>query len=343
MYEFIKLKKNERADAFKITAAKLGFPVYVIEKDFWVTYILDVLFNKIDHKHKIMFKGGTSLSKCYKLIDRFSEDIDLSLHMSDLGFDGDLAPHIVAKQVSRAASKKAIESLKLTGEKFLKNTLHPLLQSKIIIDIGEKEKWDLEISESNAENLLFHYPKSLNDDEYGNEYVKPVVLIETGTKSEHLPIETVEIKSLLEEVIPEINTSCEVNVLHPKRTFWEKVTILHAENNINKPERVKERLSRHLYDIVMIKRSKIGAEAIKDIALLEIVAEHKAFYYRSGGAKYDEAKLGTLKVVPQGDILDAFRKDYIKMESMFSGDIIPFEDIIKELVDLEKSINKNFN
>ena len=78
MYEFIKLDKDERSQAFRIASEKLGFPAYVVEKDFWVTYILDTLFNRINHKHRILFKGGTSLSKCYKLIDRFSEDIDLS-------------------------------------------------------------------------------------------------------------------------------------------------------------------------------------------------------------------------------------------------------------------------
>jgi len=121
MYEFIKLAKTERSQAFRIASEKLGYPAYVIEKDFWVTYILDTLFNRINHKHRILFKGGTSLSKCYNLIDRFSEDIDLSLHMADLGFEGDRAPHIVATKESKSAAKRAVEDLKVAGELFLKN------------------------------------------------------------------------------------------------------------------------------------------------------------------------------------------------------------------------------
>jgi hypothetical protein len=339
VYDFIKLNKNERSQAFKIASQKLGYPAYVIEKDFWVTYILDTLFNRVVHNHRILFKGGTSLSKCYKLIDRFSEDIDLSLHMADLGFEEDKAPHIVAQKESKSAAKRAVESLKTAGEIFLKDTIQVLLQETMSNDLNTTDKWDLAIDTTNAENLLFYYPKSLEDDEYGNRYVKPVVLIETGTKSEHLPTEEVEINSLLEDAIAEIDSKSTLKVLSPKRTFWEKITLLHAENNINRIERVKERLSRHLYDIVMLSRSSIGQEAMKDLSLLDTVAKHKSFYYRSNAAKYDEAKAGTLKIVPKGEILKAFRVDYEKMRSMFAGEVIGFDVIIKELQILENEIN----
>jgi len=339
MYEFVRLERKERSQAFRIASQKLGYPAYVIEKDFWVTYILDTLFNRVNHKHRILFKGGTSLSKCYKLIDRFSEDIDLSLHMADLGFEGDKAPHIVAEKESKSAAKRAIEDLKVTGELFLENTILVLLKDKIEEDLGSVENWSLLLDDVNAENLLFHYPKSLEDDEYGNKYVKPVVLIETGTKSEHVPSEEIEVNSLLEDAIAEIHSKSLVKVLSPKRTFWEKITLLHAENNINRVERVKERLSRHLYDIVMLSRSSIGVEAINDIALLDTVAKHKSFYYRSNAAKYDEAKVGTLRIVPKGEILEAFRVDYEKMRSMFAGEVIEFDVIIKELQILENEIN----
>ena len=339
MYDFIKLDKTERSQAFRIASEKLGYPAYVVEKDFWVTYILDALFNRIDHKHRILFKGGTSLSKCYKLIDRFSEDIDLSLHMADLGFEGDKAPHIVAEKESRSAAKRAVEDLKVAGEVFLENTIFVLLKDKIADDLGSVENWNLLLDDTNTENILFHYPKSLEDDEYGNKYVKPVVLIETGTKSEHIPSEEIEVNSLLEDAIAEIDSKAVVKVLSPKRTFWEKVTLLHAENNINRFERVKERLSRHLYDIVMLSRSPIGAEAMKDLTLLDTVAKHKAFYYRSNAAKYDEAKAGTLKIVPKDEMLEAFRVDYEKMRSMFAGEVIEFDVIINELQILENKIN----
>jgi len=340
MYEFVKLERKERSQAFRIASEKLGYPAYVIEKDFWVTYILDTLFNRINHKHRILFKGGTSLSKCYKLIDRFSEDIDLSLHMADLGFEGDKAPHIVAEKESKSAAKRSVENLKVAGEVFLENTILVLLKDKIIEDLGSVKNWSLLLDNANAENLLFHYPKSLEDDEYGNKYVKPVVLIETGTKSEHVPSEVIEVNSLLEDAIAEIHSKVVVKVLSPKRTFWEKVTLLHAENNINRVERVKERLSRHLYDIVMLSRSPVGVEAINDTALLDTVAKHKSFYYRSNAAKYDEAKVGILKIVPKGEILEAFRVDYEKMKSMFAGEVVKFDVIIEELQILENEINK---
>lgn len=339
MYEFIKLPKADREAAFRIASTHTGYPAHVVEKDFWVTYMLDTLFNRLTHTHRLMFKGGTSLSKCYNLIERFSEDIDLSLNMEDLGFGGEKAPHELLKTKSKREAEKAVELLKFAGEAFLKDSLLPMLSDQITADIGSAKEWSLSIDPNNPENILFHYPKALNTSEYGDQYVKPVVLIESGTKAAHEPIERVEIKAFVEDAIAEIKTSCEVNVLSPKRTFWEKATILHAENNINKPDRVKERLSRHLYDLVMLYRSDISKEAIKDIDLLAKVAEHKKFYFRSGAANYDEAKPGTLKIVPHDAILQAFKQDYEKMGSMFSGEILLFDAIISELKQLENSIN----
>ena len=259
--------------------------------------------------------------------------------MADLGFEGDKAPHIEAEKESKSATKRAVEDLKIAGEKFLKNTLLVLLKDKIEEDLGLSDNWSLLLDNTNTENLLFHYPKSLEDGEYGNRYVKPVVLIETGTKSEHLPTEEIKVNTLLEDAIAEIHSKSVVKVLSPKRTFWEKVTLLHAENSTNKVERVKERLSRHLYDIVMLSRSPIGTEAINDITLLDTVVKHKSFYYRSNAANYNEAKVGTLKIVPKGEILEAFRVDYDKMRSMFVGKVIEFDVIVEELQILENKIN----
>jgi len=178
---------------------------------------------------------------------------------------------------SKKKAEKEIDKLKLVGEAFLRDTLFPILLDQITVDTESTKEWSLSIDPNNPENILFHYPKSLNTSEYGNQYVKPVVLIESGTKAAHEPIERVEIKAFVEDAIADIKTSSWVNVLSPKRTFWEKATILHAENKINKPERVKERLSRHLYNLLMLYRSDIGKEAIKNIDLLVKVAEHKKF------------------------------------------------------------------
>jgi len=100
VYEFIKLSKSDCEAAFRIASTYTSYPAHVVEKDFWGTYLLDTLFNRLSHNHRLMFKGGTSLSKCYNLIKRFSEDIDLSLNMEDLGFGGDKAPHEIS-QITR--------------------------------------------------------------------------------------------------------------------------------------------------------------------------------------------------------------------------------------------------
>jgi predicted nucleotidyltransferase component of viral defense system len=115
-----------------------------------------------------MFKGGTSLSKCYNLIERFSEDIDLSLNMEDLGFGEEKAPHELLKTISKREAEKAVDQLKLAGETFLSQTLLPMLLDQITMDIGSSKDWSLSIDPSNPENILFYYPKSLHTNEYGD-------------------------------------------------------------------------------------------------------------------------------------------------------------------------------
>ncbi|WDE98942.1 nucleotidyl transferase AbiEii/AbiGii toxin family protein [Lentisphaera profundi] len=335
MKKFIELLKVEQVALIRKASATFNLSALTIEKDFWVTYLLDVVFNRLDLNHDYTFKGGTSLSKCFNLIERFSEDIDLSLNMGDLGFgEGEKNPMADPKP-SRAKLDKIRKDLEKAGTDFVRDKLLPGIDSKLKED--DVRAYSLYIGDNGAD-IYFEYPRVLRDIEYPvNNYVTPRVLIETGTKAMHNPYTITEIDAMC---VKGLLDAVKVKVLSPQRTFWEKITILHAENNINDPGRVKDRFSRHIYDIHQIYRSEIGVKAIKNTDLLADVAKHKGRMFIKAAAKYDEACKPTLKVALTDEIRDAMAKDYEKMTDMFyRGEKPSFE----ELLDTLQQIDDNFN
>lgn len=332
MNRFLQHSEETRKDAFNETAAQIGLPPYVIEKDFWVCFLLDLIFNRLDIEMDFMFKGGTSLSKCYKLINRFSEDIDLSLLRDRLGFSGKNAPETAP---SRTQAERRIRDLKQTGIEFVKEQLHPALY-KLICENSGKEDISLEINPDNGEDIFFNYPRVLSEENYSElEYILPRVQIETGTKSTFHPTETISIKSYVAENFEKLfdNHSFDVIALKPDRTFWEKVTAIHALNNRNDPERIGDRISRHIYDIHEISGSESGEDILANTRLLREVAEHKALYFRDGRADYESAGKGKLNLIPSNEILEAYKTDYGMMSDLFFSGFEPpeFDELIATL------------
>lgn len=341
MSYILDLDPPERAEVFEAAEADLGIPAHVLEKDFWVTYILDALFQGMeDLDVRIMFKGGTSLSKCYSCISRFSEDIDVALNREDLGFTDDKAPE---NQSSKTQARKRLAELKNAGIEYVEEELLPSLISFLENDLNED--FTLYLDEDNPENLLFEYPRSL--DEYLDEsYVKPVVLIETGTKSAHDPSEEIEIFSLFtgSESVEEAGLyadehSTTVTSLCISRTFWEKVTFVHQQCSCDSADKVKDRLSRHLYDIHQIYHSDHGQQCLEDLDLLEKVAKHKATYFQQRGVDYHNAYSGGLDMTMSEDLQDAFQEDYARMDEMIYGDKPDFDDLLETLDAIEQHVN----
>lgn len=339
MNRFLRLSEGDRRDAFTETANRLGLPPYVIEKDFWVCFLLDLIFNRLDVEMEFMFKGGTSLSKCYRLISRFSEDIDLSLHRDKLGFGDDNAPEAAA---SKTQAGKRIRELKAGGITFVREELHPALYT-LLQEILEMEAPDLEISADNEEDILFHYPRSLAENNYADiGYIQPRVQIETGTKSEFQPTEPVQVRSYTAEVFGELfeNPAFHVIALQPARTFWEKVTAIHALNNRNDAGKITDRISRHIYDIHAILNSRTGTSILADVELLEGVARHKALYFRDGKADYIAAAEGKLHLLPSDTMTDAYKTDYQMMNDFFFAGFEPpeFNDLLETLEYIESAV-----
>lgn len=329
MFDIAKLSNKDRSDLFVYTAVELGISEAIVEKDFWVCFILDVLFRNFEYSHVVSFKGGTSLSKGYGLIERFSEDIDIILDWRVLGYTI-MEPW---KNRSGAAQDRfSREVSEKTGE-FLRGELLVGLEKKIK-EIGI-EDFKLYMNENDNEVILFEYPKLFKNDALVEE-----IRLEFGSLAAWTPLTTRTVTSMSAEVMPHIfsRLDTKVRTVEAKRTFWEKATILH---DVAHRKSLPARYSRHYYDLYQLSLSEVKQDAFSDIDLLKQVAEFKSKFYRSNRARYDLATPKELLLIPGEDVIEQLRKDYKAMEPMIYGEMIPFDIILKGLENLMEEI-RNF-
>lgn len=337
MDDVARMSAKDRADLFIQTGTGRGLTTQMIEKDFWVCWALKRVFTMPSPPAGLLFKGGTSLSKVFKVIDRFSEDVDLSFNRADLGFkDGNDPMNQTGKQ-----RKRTLESLTTKCQSVIHEDLLPKLLQEFERELRQKNgsTWSLTLDPDDPQAILFQYPALSPYAE--QDYIRPIVRLEIGARSEHWPALDRKVSPYAADEHPKLfkNPQCEVRVLDAKRTFWEKATILHQWYHapLNKP--FPDRQSRHYYDVVKLFQHEIGKEAIKDLSLLEKVAEHKATFFPSAWARYEDAKPGTLRLVPLESRLPELRADYAKMESMIFGKVPTLAELIEVLSVIEQQIN----
>lgn len=319
-----KLPANQRKELFQQTAAKLHMlSEAAIEKDFWVCWMLKKLFTS-RIKDIIIFKGGTSLSKIFHLIQRFSEDIDLILNWKDNTVGDPMLPR------SHSRQDKFNSELDQWSSNFIRKIILPEVQNTCA-GICQAE-----ISPNDPEHIVVTYPKSFDD-----PYLRPQILLEIGAKAAWVPHDTYTIRPYAAEIYPGIFDSPDASIkaTTPERSFWEKITILHAEAHRPANSPVRARYSRHYYDTVMIARSPVKQKAFSDLQLLKNVVDFKEKFYHSGWANYQEAKPGTLKLLPPAHSMTELRKDYGKMKMMIYGAPLSFDEIMESLEKLEDEIN----
>ncbi len=342
MNEFAGRPAAERAEVFEETSARRGIGrAAIVEKDFWVCWTLAQLYgpggpsDAGKQEPVLLFKGGTSLSKAYALIDRFSEDVDLTVDRRLL-----VAQEENPEQagISKRERNRRIE---IVGERcatYIGEIIAPFLRSREIdwSDSG------VEIDRDESQTLHLDYPRALPDSSYGGSaYVNARIRLEFGARGELWPAERGYVTSYAAEEFPDLFTerTTPVWVLSPRRTLWEKATILHA---IASSGRIGggERQSRHYADLARLANAPVAAEAIEDIELLLDVAEHKAVYFPSPKARYDLAKPGTLRLVPSEALLEELESDYERMKEMFISSPPTFANIIEDIAALERRINR---
>lgn len=330
MEKLIKASNTERAYLF-LEAAKGSRPQStIIEKDFWVSWALNYLFNDFAFKDHLVFKGGTCLSKVYGVIERFSEDIDLALDwpLLDLTIDEAYEDRSNRQQdlFNKAINKKTAELLE---QEWL-----PLLQKDFSDRISDDFR--LWIDPSDPLTILFGYPRSFDD---------PALLqnirLEFGVLAEPIPSEFKSISPMIAESFPELfdKPDFPVRTVDVHRTFFEKCTTLHREANRTN-NNYPERYSRHFYDVYQLIKKGFGEECLTRNNILEMDVRFKTKFYPCNWAKYDEVLKGNMRLVGDRSCIEVFREDYDRMQMMIYGKCPSFDEIIEELKNYEGKINK---
>jgi hypothetical protein len=323
-----------RAEVFGETADRRLLPEAVVEKDFWVCWMLQQVFSMERFTERLLFKGGTSLSKVFHAIERFSEDIDLAVDYTALGFVGERDPR--QPNISKTKRGRILEEMLAECQRFIADEFIAELSKRCEGVLGPQGPWELRVSEEDPHIVLFRYPEGSRQPV---SYVQPVVLLEMGTHAEFVPRGTFPITSFVVEEFPHLGTGCEVTALLAKRTFWEKLTILHAEFHRPLDKATPRRYSRHYYDVAMLARGQVREEALADLELLPSVVRHKMAFYPAAWASYDTATLGGLRLYPREERIEALRQDYAQMSVMMFGEPPPFEETLRGIRALEEALN----
>ena len=330
MRKIVQLPDQDRSDLFRNTADKMGLSDAIVEKDFWVCFTLDFLFHRSAWKDAITFKGGTSLSKAYHLINRFSEDIDLILDWRVLGY-GLMEPWEARSNTKQDAFNKEANR---RAEVFLAQTFSPAVRDALSEEIGREAQ--ITIEDRDPQTVIFAYPRI-----FSNPSTLQVIRLEIGALAAWTPAKQAVITPYAADYYPQVFEQPGTSVLTvtPERTFWEKATILHQE--ANRPERLDMplRYSRHYYDLYRMAHSSVKEMALSQPDLLRKVVDFKMKFYPRSWAQYPDAKPGTLRLVPPDYRLPALESDYESMKGMLFGDIPSFEAVMDAVRQLENEIN----
>lgn len=322
-------------------AERLQLNAVLVEKDFWVCWMLSLLFGRAEWHNALVFKGGTSLSKVFKMIRRFSEDIDLSVSPTALG----ISESEIEQAGSRRKRDEWMNRLEEVCGKWVNERLRPELEEDIAVVVGRRpagKPW-LEFQMDAATHspvLLFHYPSVLQS---GFSYIRRSIKLEFGSLTDQRPAGTHRVASWLAEQLPEAfsQPECEVVALEVDRAFWEKATILHAEHYRDLATAMPPNYSRHYADVAaMALRPEIEG-AINDSALRERVVAWKSRFFARSWARYDLAVPGTFRLVPSVERFPELKRDYSEMQDMFLEPPVPLESVFETLNDLEKRINQS--
>lgn len=337
--KFLQLKSDERKDALLAAevANEYNLPAYIIEKDFWVTETLRILYTEIAPKLKeyckdpFVFKGGTSLSKCFNIINRMSEDIDLSFSLELLRHD----KVTLQEGVGRNKLLNKAKAIDTSAEEYIKeNLLEPLsnflrkLDNRIVIKIENETPLDIGI----------YYPKELSDDQYGGA-VQPRVLLETGGRSDNNPTTEVDISHMLGECINELlDEQFSVISLAPERTMLEKIFGVHT--NLTQKKGLPK-YARHLYDILQLHNQNVEWYKNKTLFL-----EHVNFSdanYKTHKESCESARKGPIKITPDCELMSQhYQNDWESMADMFPNAVLPYtyKELIQKISEIENAFNQ---
>ena len=329
--KYIDLTEIEQGEITRRVQAETGMNQQIIEKDWWVTAVLRALFS-LDYADHLSLKGGTSLSKCWNLISRFSEDADIGIDRDYLGFGGTLSKTQISDKLRRVSCT------------FVREIMQIDLIEKLVADGIDKNKFKVNvnitpITTTDPEIIEVEY-RSIFDE---LPYIKRKVIVEVSGRSLNGSVLPVRLSSFIDIVFtnaPFTEPEFEVRAVTPERTFLEKICMLQEEFSKPKEAMRTERMSRHLYDIVQIMQSPIIDRVFNNMELYESVIEHRRIFIGLKGFDYSSLRPQTIRIIPPDNILNSWKKDYETMQkTMIYGDSLPFDKVIEKIKELNNTLN----
>lgn len=338
----IQASDGDRRGLFLTTAARLGTAVQNVEKDFWVCWTLDALFNGLRARGpRLLFKGGTSLSKAFGLISRFSEDIDITVFRDDIG------EPIEAAQLETLSGKQRrlqLDRIRAACQRYvtegMATTLRDICASVIPVD---RFRLELDSADPDQQTLLFWYP---NVTAAPGNYIRSAVKIEVGAKSALDPHEAATVITYVADDLPDLDMAVRaITTVKPERTFWDKIIILHGlrqwQDRRGLLRHHGQRVSRHYYDVYRLLHHPDAAAWQIDRVLAQDCAQHARLFFGSTDLGLDTAVHDTFTLAPTDDMRDALVRDYEAMGGMIFGPLPAIDDVLQAVADLERRLNAN--
>lgn len=326
---WLKLSKERRIEILNQATGLTGLPAIALEKDWWVTLCLKASFS-LPYSEHIVFKGGTSLSKGWNLIERFSEDIDLAIDRKFFGFEGD-----ISKTQIRKLRKQSCEFISVQFLKGLTQTLTDwgaIAECKLLAQPTNDSDKDPQVIE-------IHYNSVVDT----SEYLPQRVLIEVSSRSLMEPTENREINSILSVNFSNLdfaNDAFSIPTVLPKRTFLEKIFLLHEEFSQESKKIRIHRLSRHLYDLERLMDTQHGTSALQDKELYNNIVAHREKFNPLSGLDYGNHSPDRIEIIPPKKVIKEYQSDYSEMTKyMIYGEAVRFNDLLNRITELQKRIN----
>jgi hypothetical protein len=343
---FLSAAAVDRRDAFLGAAQRLGAPEQNIEKDFWVCWTLDALFNGAKAGGpRLLFKGGTSLSKAFGLISRFSEDIDITIFREDLG---EAATVDDLEALSGKKRRRRLDAIKGASQAYVNETMRVDVADRLRSALegagvdAAAGRVELDPDDPDRQSLLIWYPKVTAADE---GYVRPAVKIESGAKSALDPNQPLIVKPYVADVLADLELSApDIRTVVAERTFWDEVVILHGLRQWFDARGVLrgggQRISRHYYDVYRLLDSDVGRAASADLALGVDCVRHARMFFNSPDLNLATAAPGSFTLSPSVEMATELARDYAAMAGMIFGKAPALEDILGRIAELEVRINQ---
>ena len=319
------VSEKERRAIFTQVASEIGIRPDMIEKDYWVSWVLNRIFEHEKLKKILLFKGGTSLSKAFHAINRFSEDIDLLLDLHEVADQNETFD----KERTRNAINKFKSKTSKNTQVYVTEQLKPLLENLL------GEYCNITSEETDGCNLFIDYPGVFEKD----AYIRSNIKLEVGAFALGTPFALQTIDSYVAQTIPALQEKCsDIPTVSVERTFWEKITILHYLHHLPENKPTPPRHSRHMYDIYMLAKSPYMQQILSAKDLLVSIIGFDRKFYSKPGVDYDAVTLATLNLLPAEIRQKDLEKDYMQMRDMIYGDVPDWSQLQTFLSKLEGEI-----